>query len=214
MNSPTIPVYILVIRIYEPLLLLVNLVDLPGVFTNTIQGQSKRGMHKVQEMAKEHAHAQRKINLIVLVVNARVPFSEGYPSTERDSQGNVLDAHTSRASSPYVTGSDKGGKSSIVDNRRSSPLGRRKYLHDFAKKFETWTKEACQGTYRDENCKELHKVEEDCSACNRFFGFFRRCMDRNLLADVRFMNKTFFAFATPEFGKTKVIIRSANITKS
>ncbi|KAF3204525.1 hypothetical protein TWF192_003687 [Orbilia oligospora] len=297
----------LVVRIYGPLLPLVNLVDLPSVFTNTIQGQSETSMRKVQEMAKEHA--QCKSNLILLVVNARVPFVNETgveiiknllledpglagrvvgvithpddPSSHSESldllNGKLADfkltqpwhvvrnqSQNERAIDETLEQRDKQEKDfflhsnwkvvpesqrgiqalnltlkemfwthtqaelpalmsrvrakikkgSIADSRRSSPLGRRKYLHDIAKKFETLTKEACQGTYRDEDCKELHKVGEDCSACKRFFGFLGDdCMDMNLLANVRSLNKA-FAVAMREFGKTKEITRSANITKS
>ncbi|KAF3196056.1 hypothetical protein TWF225_000406 [Orbilia oligospora] len=297
----------LVVRIYGPSLPLVNLIDLPGIFTNTIQGQSKTSMHKVQEMAKEYA--QSKSNLILLVVNARVPFvnetgveiiksllSEDpglagrvvgvithpdKPSSRSECldllNGGLADfkltrpwhvvrnqSQEERASNETLEERDKKEKKffshsdwnmvpesqrgiqalnatlkemfwthtqvelpaltsririkikegSIADSRRSTSQGRRKYLHDIAKKFETLTKEACLGTYKDEDCKELHKVGEDCSACKRFFGSLGDdCMDKNLLANVRSLSKT-FAFAMREFGKTKEITRSVNIAKS
>jgi len=106
-------------------------------------------------------------------------------------------------------------KATIVEARlaaaacpRSTDLGRRQYLQDIARKFETLTKEACQGTYQDEDCNEQHRTGDDCWACKRFFARFGddrpESQDKNLRANVRALNKS-FAFAMREFGKTKDI---------
>ncbi|KAF3917609.1 Dynamin-2 [Arthrobotrys entomopaga] len=291
---------VLVVHKYGPELPLANLVDLPGVFMNTSQEQSRESRQTVQKMAEDYTRSET--NMILLVVGARMPFvSQAGVKIIEDMLvqdpyllDRVVGVITSpdRSSSPaedqklltgtlasfklrhkwhavknqdqnerkhesleerdekeekFFQGSDwkdvpegqkgikalkatlkemfwahtQAGLPSLVSRvqakitetrlligKRSTGDARRKYLHDVARKFENLTKEACQGTYRDEDCTELHGFDEDCNpACKPFFGVFGdNCMDRNLRANLRSLSKT-FASTMIEFGKTEKITR-------
>ncbi|KAK3377308.1 P-loop containing nucleoside triphosphate hydrolase protein [Lasiosphaeria ovina] len=96
---------------------------------------------------------------------------------------------------------------------RSTPEARQVFLCDIAQKFSDLTREACSGTYQDEQCKALHKVGDECRVCARFFPRLRddspASQDRKLRANIRLLSRA-FASAMREYGKTEEIVSSSN----
>ncbi|KAF3912536.1 Dynamin-2 [Dactylellina cionopaga] len=66
---------ILVVSKYGPNLRLVNIVDLPGLFTTTSERQNEESLQGVRKMFEEYIKSES--NLILLVISARMTFYNG-----------------------------------------------------------------------------------------------------------------------------------------
>ena len=181
----------------------------------------KHGWHVVKNQDQEERYEpleQRDMKeeqfFLLSPIWREVPEQQRGIKALRATLKDMFWAHT-RAELPDLV-SEIQKKATVAEARlaaivrpRSTDLARRQYLQDIARKFERLTREACQGTYQDEDCSELHRTGDDCQACKRFFARFGddrpESQDKNLRANVRALSKA-FALAMREFGKTEDIV--------
>ncbi|PMD53355.1 P-loop containing nucleoside triphosphate hydrolase protein [Hyaloscypha bicolor E] len=96
---------------------------------------------------------------------------------------------------------------------RADDSQRRRYLINMAGKFQQRTREAVQGTYENEPCKESHSVGYSCRECKGFFPVPTEGPDdpdgqkTKLCSNVRGLNME-FAMAMRRFGKAEIISRA------
>lgn len=108
---------------------------------------------------------------------------------------------------------DIDGRVKASDESRADDSQRRRYLINMAGKFQQRTREAVQGTYENEPCKESHPVGYSCRACKGFFPVPKEGPDdpdgqkTKLCSNVRGLNKE-FAMAMRRFGKAEIINRA------
>jgi GTPase SAR1 family protein len=102
-----------------------------------------------------------------------------------------------------------------ADESRADDSKRRRYLINTAGKFQQRTREAVQGTYENEPCKESHTVGYSCRECKGFFPVPTEGRDdpdgqkKKLCSNVRGLNME-FAMAMRRFGKTEVTSRAVS----
>lgn len=246
---------ILMDDMFGPGLPLVNLIDLPGLFSATSTAQKESGQKVVAEIVEKYIRS--KSNLILLVISAQSPFhncsalgtiqtiaraqpelkdrvvgvitspdnalapveilnilkgelvstnlkcawyvARNQDPKERDHESlllrdqreekflnsnpdwmdvpksqrgiaalkvaliNALWAHTCAALPSLISELrarivEVESGLSATRHPRSTDLGRRRYLHEIARKFSHLTQEACAGSYRNEKCRELHRA--------------------------------------------------------
>ncbi|VUC30752.1 unnamed protein product [Clonostachys rosea] len=94
-----------------------------------------------------------------------------------------------------------------TNRTKATPMGRRRYLGGIAEHFSRVTRDAVNGTYKNERCRKSHDFGQECQVCKGFFAPFGsnslESQQKRLRSNVRALNKA-FAGAMRRFGKTKI----------